>query len=131
MRIAKLDGLRGIFSLMIVFLHYDKRLLPDFLADNFIIRESWVFVEFFFVLSGFVISHNYYKLSGYDNLKLFLKKRFIRLYPLLLFSTLVFLFFELFSNIFLVNYINTPESLSSLIYKTIDTLLLTNSTPLF
>lgn len=131
MRILKLDGLRGVFSLMIVFFHYDIRLLPNFLGDNFIIRQSWIFVEFFFVLSGFLIANNYYNFITFKHLKIFIYKRFIRLYPLLLFSTLIFLFFEVFSNIFFQNHINHPESISSLIYKTVDTLFLTNSTPFF
>jgi peptidoglycan/LPS O-acetylase OafA/YrhL len=130
MRILKLDGLRGIFSLMIVIFHYDPRIIPDFLGENFIIRQSWIFVEFFFVLSGYVISYNYSKIETPVELKLFVKKRFIRLYPLLLFTTLFFLLFESFSNVFLINYTNTPESVSSLFYKTIDTLFLTNSTPI-
>jgi peptidoglycan/LPS O-acetylase OafA/YrhL len=131
MRILKLDGLRGIFSLMIVFLHYDPRILPNFLGENFIVRQSWIFVEFFFVLSGYVISFNYSKIETIDLLKTFVKKRFIRLYPLLLFSTLLFFLFESFSNVFLINHINSPESVGSLFYKTIDTLFLTNSTPIF
>lgn len=131
MRISKLDGLRGVFSLMIVFFHYDPRILPTYFGENFIIRESWIFVEFFFVLSGFVISYNYNQISKIEDLKLFIKKRLIRLYPLLLVTTLIFYFFESFSNLFLSQFINSPESLSSLTFKTIDTLLLTNSTPLF
>jgi peptidoglycan/LPS O-acetylase OafA/YrhL len=131
MRILKLDGLRGVFSLMVVFFHYDIRLLPNFLGDNFIIRQSWIFVEFFFVLSGFLIANNYYNIITFKHLKIFIYKRFIRLYPLLLFSTLIFLFSKVFFNSFFQNHINSPESISSLIYKTIDTLFLTNSTPFF
>ena len=130
MRVSKLDGLRGIFSFMIVLFHYDPRIIPNFVVENFIIRESWIFVEFFFVLSGYVISYNYINIITKTDLKRFMLKRFIRLYPLLLFTTLLFLIFESFSNLFLINIINTPESISSLLVKTFDTLLLTNSTPI-
>ena len=64
MRIHKLDGLRGFCSLMVVFYHYPQPFLPDFIFSNFFIRESWSFVDFFFVLSGFVISYNYSTLSN-------------------------------------------------------------------
>ena len=59
MRINKLDGLRGIFSIMIVLLNYPQEFIPDWFTYNFFIFESYVFVDFFFVLSGFVISYNY------------------------------------------------------------------------
>ena len=74
MRIQKLDSLRGIFSLMIVYHHYDPRIIPKILADNFIKHESYIFVDFFFVLSGFVISLNYNKINTKNNLFFFLKK---------------------------------------------------------
>ena len=90
MRVLKLDGLRGIFSFMIVLFHYDPRIIPNFVVENFIIRESWIFVEFFFVLSGYVISYNYINIKTKADLKIFMFKRFIRLYPLLLFTTLLF-----------------------------------------
>ena len=131
MRIIKLDGLRGIFSLMIVLMHYDTRLLPEEIASFFLIRESGMFVEFFFVLSGFVISYNYSLLSGFEELKKYIIKRFLRLYPLLFFTTILFFFSEYIINIYFPMYINTPESINSLIFKTIDTLTFMNSTPIF
>ena len=79
MRITKLDGLRGICSLMVVFYHYGETLIPDFIFNNFIIRQSWSFVDFFFVLSGFVIVYNYKNLCNVHDFWLYLKKRFIRL----------------------------------------------------
>ena len=85
MRIHKLDGLRGFCSLMVVFYHYPQSFLPDFIFRNFFIRESWSFVDFFFVLSGFVISYNYSTLSNPNDFWLYIKKRIIRLYPLLFF----------------------------------------------
>ncbi len=47
MRINKLDGLRGIFSLMVVLFHYRSEYIPDFIHNNFIIRQSGYFVDFF------------------------------------------------------------------------------------
>ena len=93
MRITQLDGLRGLFSVLIIFLHYPKEYLPSYIYENFIIRNSFIFVDFFFVISGFVISYNYSKTNL--DLKLFLKKRIIRLYPLLFYTSFIFIFFEI------------------------------------
>ena len=131
MRIQKLDGLRGFLSLMIVFHNYDETKLPYFIGENFIIKQSWVLVDFFFMLSGFVIYLNYQNISNYIQLKGFLVKRFVRLYPLILYTTLIFLALTLIPNFFLKEVINNPESVTSMLYRTIDTLLLTNSLPLF
>ena len=131
MRITKLDGLRGVFCLLVVLFHYSQNDLPKILYESFLIRESWMFVEFFFVLSGFVISYNYESLETKGELKIYLVKRFNRLYPLLFYSTIIFLFIEILMNTFFVEFINTPETINSLIYKTIDTLTFMNSTPVF
>lgn len=130
MRILKLDGLRGFFCLMVVFLHYPKEYISSWFYDFFLIREAYTFVDFFFILSGFVISLNYENINSKTYLFDFLKKRFIRLYPLVFFSVLVFFIFEIISNIFFQRLINTPENLMSLIMKTFNSLLLINSTPL-
>ncbi len=131
MRITKLDGLRGLFSFMIIFYHYDKRLLPEFISENFMKNGAWIFVEFFFVLSGYVISYNYDLLSTKKEFWVYLKKRFIRLYPLLLFTVTLYFIFELLGNTVFSGFINTPESVPSLLLATIDSLLFTNSTPIF
>ena len=131
MRITKLDGLRGIFSFMIIFFHYDNRILPEFVSQNFVKNGAWIFVEFFFVLSGYVISYNYDNLSTKNEFWIYLKKRFIRLYPLLFFTVMVYFLFELLGSTILKSFINTPETVPSLILATIDSLLFTNSTPIF
>lgn len=130
MRITKLDGLRGIFSLMIFFHHYDVEFLPDLIYNNFLIRESFLSVDFFFVLSGFVISYNYNSINTIKSFWIYLKKRFIRLYPLLFFSTILFLGFKIISNTYFPLNVNKIEDVSLLIYQTFNTLLFTNSTPI-
>ena len=131
MRIDKLDGLRGFCCLMGVFYHYPQSFLPDFVFSNFFIRESWSFVDFFFVLSGFVISYNYSSLSNTNDFWLYIKKRFIRLYPLLFFTTVVFLFFKLFSDNFFPDLVSSPKSIKLYLIDSINTLLMLNSTPVF
>ena len=131
MRIDKLDGLRGFCSLMVVFYHYPQSFLPDFISSNFFIRESWSFVDFFFVLSGFVISYNYSTLSNSNDFWLYIKKRFIRLYPLLFFTTIIFLLFKVFSDNFFPDLVSNPKSIKLYLLDTYNTLLMLNSTPVF
>lgn len=131
MRIDKLDGLRGFCSLMVVFYHYPQSFLPDFIFSNFFIRQSWSFVDFFFVLSGFVISYNYSTLSNTNDFWLYIKKRLIRLYPLLFFTTIVFLLFKVFSDNFFPELVISPKSIKFYLFDTCNTLLMLNSTPFF
>ena len=130
MRITKLDGLRGIFCLMIILFHYKEDFLPSYIYNNFFIRESYFAVDFFFVLSGFVISYNYHHIKTIGEFITYIKKRFIRLYPLLLFSTTAFFMTDLFFNYFLPTYIATVESFFELLKKYLDTIVFTNSTPI-
>lgn len=61
-----------------------------------IIRNSWLFVDFFFVLSGFVISYNYLdRIRNGFSFKKFVWLRLGRIYPLHIFILLVFIAFEL------------------------------------
>ena len=131
MRINKLDGLRGICSLMVVLYHYPQSFLPDIIYNSFLIRQSWSFVDFFFVLSGFVISYNYSSISSSKDFYSYLKKRFVRIYPLLLYTTLVFFSFKVFSDTFLPELVNNPKGLKPYLLDIINTLLMLNSTPAF
>lgn len=118
-RINKLDGLRGLFALFVVLFHLNKNNAPLFIVDNFFIRESYIFVDFFFILSGYVITLTYNeRLNTSADFLTFLKKRFIRLYPLLLFSTLMYWGFV------------HPHFNNRNIWLALDTLLLTNATPI-
>lgn len=132
MRITKLDGLRGVFSLMVVFYHYPIDFIPHSVHDFFLVAKSYLFVDFFFVLSGFVISYNYDDhINNKGELGVFMRKRFIRLYPLLIFSTLVFLFVTLGVKIFLPQFASNKDSFLPAILDTINTLTFLNSTPIF
>lgn len=93
-RYEALDGLRGIAALMVIFYHYS---LPFFdpigvFSDNFFVKTSYAFVDLFFVLSGFVIAANYLqRVATLKDFKRYLIKRFARLYPLLLFTVLIYM----------------------------------------
>jgi peptidoglycan/LPS O-acetylase OafA/YrhL len=88
-RVEQLDGLRGIFSIMVI-AHHHSAFKESVFYDNFFVINSSLFVDFFFVLSGFVIAVNYLDNlnDGYSFFH-FVKKRFIRLYPLLFYTEIV------------------------------------------
>lgn len=137
MRIKKLDGLRGLFCILILVYHYQQvtfcfgKIVPNFITRNFIVAESYAFVDFFFVLSGFVITYNYNTVIHYTkDFYEFVKKRFARLFPLLFFSVIVYMFFELlfkkyFGHFYVLNYGDFE-----IIVRMFDTFLFTNATPL-
>jgi|SRR5688572_24306491 len=132
MRITKLDGLRGVFSLMVVLYHYPIDFIPHSVHDFFLVAKSYLFVDFFFVLSGFVISFNYNNnINSKAELGVFMRKRFIRLYPLLLYSTLVFLLVTLGVKVFLPQFASNKDSFMPAILDTVNTLTFLNSTPIF
>lgn len=92
MRFRALDGWRGLAALLVSLYH-----LPFFnhLYDSPFLRNSYLFVDFFFVLSGFVITHAYKnRLHSNKDILTFMKKRFIRLWPLHAFILILFLCFE-------------------------------------
>ena len=128
MRFIKLDGLRGIFSLMIVLYHYLQEFLPIYFYRFFIIRESYAFVDFFFVLSGFVISHNYNQIGSREQFFTYVKKRFIRLYPLLFYTVMIYFLFRLLTLNLFPDVIDSSVSFDAMLIKTLDALLFTNST---
>lgn len=75
-----LDGLRGVAALAIVIFHFAEWIYAD-AAQNFI-YHGFLAVDFFFCLSGFVIAYAYdNRLAGIGTLE-FIKRRLIRLHPL-------------------------------------------------
>ncbi|MEM7382482.1 MAG: acyltransferase, partial [Bacteroidota bacterium] len=94
-RIRILDSYRAIAILAVISYHYYHRwdeLLPYEGLDFFGIGKYGV--QFFFVISGFVI---HYTLTRKESLLSFYSARLIRLLPtMVIFSTITFLFFKLF-----------------------------------
>ncbi len=89
-RFEALDGFRGLCALSVVVFHMH---LIGSITELSFFRGSSIFVELFFVLSGFVLAHGY----GFkENLefKSFVKSRFFRIYPLHFFMFLIFVFLE-------------------------------------
>lgn len=92
-RYEVLDGLRGVCALLVCILH--ARILSHFYALDFI-RNAYLFVDFFFVLSGFVICASYnQKLKVKQDLFKFTVKRIGRIWPLHILMLLAMLMIEL------------------------------------
>ena len=91
-RFVVLDSFRGICAVAVVLFH--TQILLSFSELSFF-RHADLFVEFFFVLSGFVMFHAYGgREFGPDVLKRFIISRTFRLYPLHLLMLLVFVGLE-------------------------------------
>ena len=93
-RFAVLDIFRGIFASMVVLFHLAPFADTPILNNPFVLNSD-LFVDFFFVLSGFVITYTYQSLATANETKLFYKKRLFRLYPLHLVMLLLFVGVEL------------------------------------
>ena len=92
-RYEVLDSWRGISALLVALMHFP---VASPLAQNPVIRSGFLFVDFFFVLSGFVIAAGYsHRLSTRADIRRFVLVRFGRLYPLHLFMLCGFVAFEL------------------------------------
>lgn len=83
-RFIGLDGLRGLAAIAVLIRH-----LPDQLGKGWF-PASYLGVDLFFMLSGFVIAHAYERrlLGGMGALG-FMKARFIRLWPLYMLGTAI------------------------------------------
>jgi len=129
-RVEQLDGLRGIFALLVV-AHHHNAFRDSIFYNNFFVINSDLFVDFFFVLSGFVIALNYYnRIDTKEDFFQFLKKRFVRLYPLLLYTEIVFLIFNILGDF--SSYKNASDLGPEYYFSTVlDTLTFMGSTPIF
>ena len=84
-RFELLDGLRGIASIIVIIYHL---LEAYYLGSiNQPLKHGYMAVDFFFVLSGFVISYSYDDRWDKMTLKDFFIRRLIRLHPMVIFST--------------------------------------------
>lgn len=89
-----LDGLRGVAAILVVFFHLFEAHSSGPLEQ--IINHGYLAVDFFFVLSGFVIGYAYDDRWGKMTLKDFFRRRLIRLQPMVvmgMFIGAVFFFF--------------------------------------
>lgn len=83
-----LDGLRGVAAIFVVIFH----LFEAFSGGNHlqqIINHGYLAVDFFFVLSGFVIGYAYDDRWGKLTLGDFFKRRLIRLHPMIVLGMII------------------------------------------
>lgn len=83
-----LDGLRGVAALLVVLFHiFEVHSHGD--HSKQIINHGYLAVDFFFMLSGFVISYAYDDRWGKMTLKDFFKRRIIRLHPMIIIGMII------------------------------------------
>jgi peptidoglycan/LPS O-acetylase OafA/YrhL len=82
-----LDGLRGVAALLVVAFHLFETYSGG--AATQIINHGYLAVDFFFVLSGFVIGYAYDDRWGNMSLKNFFKRRITRLHPMVIMGSLI------------------------------------------
>lgn len=83
-----LDGLRGVAALLVVFFHvFEIHSHGD--HSKQIINHGYLAVDFFFLLSGFVLGYAYDDRWGKMTLKDFFKRRIIRLQPMIIIGSII------------------------------------------
>lgn len=82
-----LDGLRGVAALLVVIFHT----FEAYAGDRFhqIINHGYLAVDFFFLLSGFVIAYAYDDRWGKMTQWEFYKRRLVRLQPMVIVGTII------------------------------------------
>lgn len=90
-KIDVLESLRGIAALSVALLHFN---VGSILNMRFTYNAA-LMVDFFFVLSGFVIALNYQtRIRNFNALVSFQLRRFFRLYPLHIVTLIIFVVIE-------------------------------------
>ena len=82
-----LDGLRGVAAITVVWFHIFEAFATSHLDQR--INHGYLAVDFFFVLSGFVIGYAYDVRWGKMNTKDFIKRRVIRLHPMVVMGAII------------------------------------------
>ena len=82
-----LDGLRGVAAITVVWFHIFEAFATSHLDQR--INHGYLAVDFFFVLSGFVIGYAYDDRWGKMKTKDFIKRRVIRLHPMVVMGAII------------------------------------------
>src|SRR5450631_2286933 len=82
-----LDGLRGVAAILVVAFHIFETHSTSHLDQ--IINHGYLAVDFFFLLSGFVVGYAYDDRWGRMSTWEFIKIRLVRLHPLVILGTLI------------------------------------------
>ncbi len=85
--IKSLEGIRGVAALLVALYHL--KIGSDYFT---FIRNGYLFVDLFFVISGFVLCAAYAaSLQTMEACRAFILRRIGRLFPMLIFSTFIFI----------------------------------------
>lgn len=101
-----LDGLRGVAAILVVIYHIFEGLAfaesSDGVGNGLIttLNHGHIAVDFFFILSGFVISYAYDDRWSKMSLGDFFKRRLIRLHPMLVMGAVIGAIAVMTGNIF-------------------------------
>ena len=82
-----LDGLRGVAAITVVCFHIFEAYATSHLDQN--INHGYLAVDFFFILSGFVVGYAYDDRWGTMKIKDFIKRRVIRLHPMVVMGAVI------------------------------------------
>ncbi|MDR1332384.1 MAG: acyltransferase, partial [Tannerella sp.] len=85
-----LDGLRGVAAIMVLAFHVLEVYATNSPFEQ-LLNHAYLAVDFFFVLSGFVVGYAYDDRWGKGGMSVgnFLKRRVFRLHPMVIFGTLL------------------------------------------
>jgi peptidoglycan/LPS O-acetylase OafA/YrhL len=82
-----LDGLRGVAAITVVCFHIFEAFATSHLDQR--INHGYLAVDFFFILSGFVVGYAYDNRWGTMKTKDFIKRRIIRLHPMVVMGAVI------------------------------------------
>ncbi|GAB3977915.1 acyltransferase [Spirosoma terrae] len=82
-----LDGLRGVAALTVVCFHLFEAYATSHIDQR--INHGYLAVDFFFIMSGFVIGYAYDDRWQTMTIKEFIKRRFIRLHPMVVMGAII------------------------------------------
>ena len=82
-----LDGLRGVAALVVICYHIGEAFATSFLDQ--VVNHGYLAVDFFFMLSGFVIGYAYDGRRETMGIWAFAKRRLIRLHPMVVMGALL------------------------------------------
>lgn len=94
--IKAFEGVRGSAAILVALFHlYDLKLVPTGGHWLTVIRNGYIFVDLFFVLSGYVIFSAYHnRITTRADIEAFVLRRFGRLFPLLIFATTAYVLLD-------------------------------------
>ena len=82
-----LDGLRGVAAVLVVLFHILEAHFPNYAIHP--IHHGYLAVDFFFLLSGFVVGYAYDDRWGRMGMGTFFKIRLIRLHPMVILAVVI------------------------------------------